>query len=294
MVTLLTSATTQSLALASAVGVLSGTHTAIWGMYKDAIHEGFTRRRFARSMIVGAIVAATIQLVLNLPLPSPAGLFVLFGLAYATERGIVEVWKTFVREEDQSKYTIPMQLSVHGVPVNRRGVRLAAGAAYVAVVILCLVAVSHVELGPQHTPTAFRSALAGLTVGGIIAFGGAWKDAPTEGFDALKFFRSPCLTVLFALVLAPLTDSYLHVAVASIGYERATAETYKTFLFPSKPRGKFAGKPILYPEMLSRRKYFVPAYIAIWLVVIATGAVALSGETRHAAPADGSHAGARP
>ena len=35
--------------------------------------------------------------------------------------------------------------------------------------------------------------------------------------------------------------------VASIGYERATAETYKTFFFPSKPRGKFAGKPVLFP-----------------------------------------------
>ena len=292
--TLPTIATTQSLTLASVVGVLSGTHAAIWGMYKDAIHEGFTVRRFARSVIVGGVVAAGIQFLIGLPLPSAAGFLVLFGLAYAAERGIIEVWKTFVREEDQSKYTIPMQLSVHGVPVNHRGVRLAVGAAYVAIVLLCLLAVSRVELGPFGTPTLLRTALVGLTVGGIIAFGGAWKDAPTEGFDALKFFRSPCLTVLVALLLAQLTDSYLHVAVAAIGYERAAAETYKTFCFPSKPRGKFAGKPVLYPDMLSRRQYFVPAYIAIWLVVIATGAVALRAESGRELPAEGSHAGARP
>jgi hypothetical protein len=289
----------QSLAVAAAVGMLSGTHTAIWGMYKDAIHEGFTVRRFARSVIVGGAVAVAIQLALALPVPHAAGLIVLFGLAYAAERGIVEVWKTFVREEDQSKYTIAMQFSVHGVPVRGRGVRLAAGAAYVAIVILCLVAVTHVELGPLGRPTTVRSALVGLTVGAIIAFGGAWKDAPTEGFDALKFFRSPSLTVAFALVLAQLTDSYLQVAVAAIGYERASAETYKTFFFPSKPRGKFAGKPVLFPDMMRRRRYFVPAYVAIWAMVIVTGAVALRGlgprgVLQRDVPSRRSHSGALP
>ena len=265
----------QSLMIAAVVGMLSGTHTAIWGMYKDAIHEGFAVRRFVRSILVGGAVSVAIQVALGLPLPGAAAIIVLFGLAYAAERGIVEIWKTFVREEDQSKYTIPMQFSVHGVPVRSRGARLAAGAGYVAIVAACLFAVTRLELGPLGTPTPVRSALIGLTVGAIIAFGGAWKDAPTEGFDPLKFFRSPGLTVVFALLLSQLTDSYLQVAVGAIGYERATAETYKTFFFPSKPRGKFAGKPVLFPEMLRRRRYFVPAYAAIWAVVIVAGVVAL-------------------
>ena len=273
----MTHVSVHSLSLAAVVGILSGTHTAIWGMYKDAIHEGFAVRRFVRSVIVGGAVAVAIQLTLALALPGAAAVIVLFGLAYAAERGIVEVWKTFVREEDQSKYTIPMQFSVHGVPVRGRRVRLAAGAAYVGIVVLCLVAVTHVAPGPRGTPTLLSSALIGLTVGAIIAFGGAWKDAPTEGFDMLKFFRSPCMTVVFALLLSQLTDSYLQLAVGAIGYERATAETYKTFFFPSKPRGKFAGKPVLFPEMLTRRRYFVPAYVAIWTIVIVTGVVALRG-----------------
>ena len=284
----------QSLVIAAGVGLLSGLHTAIWGMYKDAIHEGFTARRFARSVIVGAIIAVVIQLALALPLPSAAGLIVLFGLAYAAERGIVEVWKTFIRDEDQSKYTIPMQFSMHGVPVRHRGVRLLVGVGYVSVVVLCLFAVTRVEPGPAGTPTAVRSALVGLTVGAIIAFGGAWKDAPAEGFDGVKFFRSPCLTVLFALAIAPLAASYLQVAVAAIGYERAAAETYKTFFFPPKPRGKFAGKPILFPDMLRRRRYFVPAYVAIWVLVIAAGGAALADVRDRVSDVPRAHAGARP
>ena len=265
----------QSLAVAAAVGLLAGTHAAIWGMYKDAIHEGFTAGRFSRSMIVGALVAVAIQAAFQLALPGASALVTLFGLAYAAERGVVEVWKTFVREEDQSKYFIPMQFSVRGVPVAGRGARLAAGAAYVAAVALCLLAIARLDQGAVAPPLPGRVALVGLAVGLIIAVGGAWKDAPKEGFDPLKFFRSPGMTVVFALLLARLTDSYLEATVAAIGYERATAETYKTFFFPSKPRGKFTGKPVLFPEMLVRRRRFVPAYVAIWAAVLASGALAL-------------------
>ena len=52
--------TPHSLAIAAVVGLLSGTHTAIWGMYKDAIHEGFTAGRFVRSPIVGIVAAMLI------------------------------------------------------------------------------------------------------------------------------------------------------------------------------------------------------------------------------------------
>ena len=109
----------------------------------------------------------------------------------------------------------------------------------------------------------------------IVAVSGAWKDAPKEGFEILKFFRSPAMTVSFALLLSFFTDSYLLAAAGALGFERATAETYKTFFFPSKPRGKFAGKPILHPEMLTRRYYFVPVYVTIWIAVVACATMAL-------------------
>ena len=265
--------TLQSLVIAGVVGSLSGTHAAIWGMYKDAIHEGFERGRFARSVVIGAAVA--VQAVLGLALPGAAALVVLFGLAYAGERAVVEVWKTFVRDEDQAKYFIPMQFSVRGVPVASRGARLAAGAAYVGGVAACLLAIAQLDVRAAGPPSAARVALAALLMGSVVALGGAWKDAPKEGFDPLKFFRSPGMTVLFALLLSQLTDGYLPATVAALGYERAAAETYKTFFFPSKPRGKFAGKPVLYPEMLARRRRFVPAYVAICVAVLASGMLAL-------------------
>jgi hypothetical protein len=266
----------QSLAVAGVVGLLSGTHTAIWGMYKDAVHEGFTIRRFVRSMLIGAVVAVMIQAVLHLALPAVHGLVVLFGLAYAAERGTVEVWKTFLREEDQSKYFIPMQFSVRGVPVASRAVRMAIGAAYVAAIAGCLVAIARLDLGDTTLSPLTRAALAGLAVGAIVAVGGGWKDAPKEGFDALKFFRSPAMTVFYALLLSRLTESSLVIAVAAIGYERATAETYKTFFFSSKPRGKFMGKPVLHPQMLQRRIYFIPAYVAISLSAVVSLTLAVA------------------
>ena len=259
------------------VGLLAGTHAAIWGMYKDAIHEGFTNATFARSMIVGLVCAIAIQLYLKLPVQNPGTLVLLFGLTYAAERGVVEVWKTFIRDEDQSKYFIPMQFTLYGRPVRSRLARLGLGVVYVAGVSLVLFIIAQLDGGVA--PTRFRMAMVGLATGMIVAVSGAWKDAPKEGFEILKFFRSPAMTVSFALLLSFFTDSYLLAAAGALGFERATAETYKTFFFPSKPRGKFAGKPILHPEMLTRRYYFVPVYVTIWIAVVACATMALVSPT---------------
>ena len=275
----------QSLILAAVVGALAGTHTAIWGMYKDAIHEGFTVARFARSIVIGGVVAVAIHLALGLDLSRTASLVVLFGLAYAAERGIVETRKTFVRDEDQSKYFIPMQFTILGKPVASRGARLAAGAGYVAAVALCLYGIARLDTASSSLPRMATIVLVGAAVGTIVAIGGAWKDAPKEGFETLKFFRSPATTIVYALLLSFFTDSLLQIAVAALGFERATSETYKTFFFPSKPRGKFTGKRVLYPEMLVRRRYFVPVYVAIWIAVIVSGAIALRQTASSRAPA---------
>ncbi len=109
------------------------------------------------------------------------------------------------------------------------------------------------------------------SIGGwLSAFGGAFKDAPIEGFETFKFFRSPVLALLWSLVVACFTKEVLFVALCGLGYTVATTETYKTFFFPDKPRGKFAGKPILFPDLLSWRYRFAPLYAAIWLVVLVT------------------------
>lgn len=263
---------TSATLIAALVGLLSGTHAAIWGMYKDAVHEGFTMNRFARSIIIGGICAVGLQAMLKVPM-QPGPLVLLFGLAYAAERGIVETWKTFVRDEDQSKYFIPMQFSLRGEPVKSRRIRLIAGVVYIVLVGLALWAIA--SLDRSGRPGDLTVALVGLAAGLIVAVGGGWKDAPKEGFEPVKFMRSPAMTVAFVLLLSRFTDSALLMAVGAIGFERATVETWKTFLLPAKPPGKFAGKPITHPEMLHRRRYFVPVYVAIWAIVIASSALAL-------------------
>jgi hypothetical protein len=263
-----------TLPLAALVGALSGLHASIWGMYKDAIHEGFGWRRFFRSVIIGAASAVALHACLGLDVTRPSAWLLLFGLAYAVERGVVETWKTFLRDEDQSKYFIPMQLSLRGRPVKSRRLRMFAGVGYVIVVGAILVAID--RLDRRLPPGALTTVVVGFVVGLVIAIGGAWKDAPKEGFDLLKFFRSPAMTVAYALLLSAFTSRNLLVAAAAIGFERATAETWKTFFFPSKPRGKFTGKPITHPHMLATRQWLIPPYAAIWIAVVIVGALAFA------------------
>jgi hypothetical protein len=78
------------------------------------------------------------------------------------------------------------------------------------------------------------------------------------------------MSAMYALVLSNFTDNFVLMALGGLGYTVASIETYKTFFFPSLPRGKFAGKPILHPQYLAMRKRFVPLYAGIWLLVVVT------------------------
>ena len=118
-------------AMAVLVGLGAGLHAAIWGVFKDAPHEGFHWSRFVRSPLIGIGGALALRALLSWP-DSVGGAVLLFGASYATERFIIETWKTFFRAEDQSKYTIPMQLAVLGQPVHSAGVRAVLGILYFA------------------------------------------------------------------------------------------------------------------------------------------------------------------
>jgi hypothetical protein len=81
---------------------------------------------------------------------------------------------------------------------------------------------------------------------------------------------------LYAVLVSLLTDDLVFITMAAEGFVIMTTETYKTFFFPSKPRGKFANKPVVFPEWLRLRQRFVPLYVLIWLVVIGAYGVAVS------------------
>ena len=115
------------LPLALLIGILSGLHVSTWGMYKDAPHEGFTWSRYCRSALVGMVMATIAYLVARPDLSVPGQALLFFGLTYVLERGAIEFWKTFLRNEDQSKYFIPMQFAVFGNVVRGKQKRLLIG-----------------------------------------------------------------------------------------------------------------------------------------------------------------------
>lgn len=253
---------------ASLVGLLSGLHAASWGMYKDAPHEGFELRKYFRSVALGVGIGAGAGLSLPLDPSTPAGSAILFGLVYVVERALAEIYKTFLRQSDQSKYTIPMQFAVLGKPVASRLTRVLLGGVYLGIMLGMVALVCAYQRRMEMSLSLASTALIGSAGAWISAFGGAWKDAPFEGFQLLKFLRSPLLAAAWAVVLAHLTSDLVLVTLAATGYTIATTETYKTFLFPSRPRGKFAGKPVRFPDLMRTRNRVVPLYVGIWLAVL--------------------------
>jgi hypothetical protein len=268
--------TATAYATAAGLGVLAGLHTATWGMYKDSIHEGFFWPRYLRSPLVGLVMALIAFVIARPALDSAGGVVAFFGVVYVLERGAVELWKTFLRNEDQSKYFIPMQFAVFGNVVQSQGHRLLIGAIITAAVCGTFLAVHYGVPSPSVAGATWTVFGIATISGWISAFLGAWKDAPVEGFQPLKFVRSPLWAGFYGLLVAHFATSMLVVMMAGLGFTIFTLETYKTFFFPSKPRGKFAGKPILYPDMLRRRQYFVPVYAAIWIFVLTAFWLALA------------------
>ncbi len=255
--------------IAVLVGITAGLHSASWGMFKDAPHEGFTWPKYLRSPVLSGFAAWVLHPLTGLELGAPGGLVVFFGFVYIVERALLEYYKTFLREEDQSKYFIPMQFHVLGEVVEDRRRRLAIGLLYLLGVLAVVAGVWWLDRQRLDVP-GWAAVLALGSVGGwISAFGGAWKDGPIEGFSILKFFRSPLVALAWAAIVGHFTTSYLLLVGAATGYTVATIETYKTFFFPHEPRGKFAGMPVRFPDMLKKRMWVVPLYVAIWLLVIA-------------------------
>ena len=259
------------------VGLAAGAHTSTWGMYKDSIHEGFTVPRYLRSTFVSLVWAPVIARIAEIDAATAGGIVILFGVTYAVERATTEFWKTFIRDEDQSKYFIPMQFHVFGHVPRGRATRLLVGLGYVGVGVLLLWLAVRVQPAAGTAGPLWQVLLVASAGGWYSACAGAFKDAPIEGFEWLKFFRSPLWAGFYGFLVSHFTTSYVLIALAAIGYTVATLETYKTFFFPSKPRGKFAGKPITHPAMLATRQKFVPLYVGIWAGVVTVFVVGFVG-----------------
>lgn len=254
--------------VATLIGLIAGLHTCTWGMYKDAPHEGFSWPKYFRSAIVGAVLGCGAHYFTQWDLVHEPGLrFLYWGLLYCLERAATEFWKYFIREEDQAKYFIPMQFGIMGVPMKDPWKRIPIGFVVMGICFALFFGLRALNHRYPDVPTWILIVTVGSVFGWISAFGGAWKDAPVEGFETFKFFRSPGVAAAWAAICALFTREWVVLAIAAEGFTVAAIETYKTFFFPNKPRGKFAGKPILHPQYTSWRYKFVPLYAGIWVLV---------------------------
>jgi hypothetical protein len=212
---------------------MSGLYTATWGAFKDGPYEGFRLMTFQRSICFSVLVllglcmhAGLRQELLVLPLIQ------VFFLIMGIERLATEVYKACFRISDQSLFAIPQHMSFFGRPVKSRAARILCGASalWLMAVVICL------QIEIQSFP-AFL--LVSFLTGCFICSGGAYKDAPFEGFQPGKFFRS-------ALVLSCVSPFFCWLGPTKLGFliymngglERMLVEYYKSYVVKSVP-GKF-------------------------------------------------------
>jgi hypothetical protein len=265
---------TMSLFSALAVVVVSGLYTSLWGAFKDCPYEGFKGRTFPRSVYFHLAIFAA--LCLAPPLRSATrqlGWVQLFFLVMGLERFLAEIYKGFFRTEDQAKYFVPSRITFFGRHVASDALRYAAGAAIVAAVF----AVALIDLGVERF---WAFLLIAYGTGLVVSLGGAYKDAPFEGFKPLKFQRS-------ALVLAGLSPLFYllndHETPVTLGFliymngglERFTVEYYKTYI-KRNMSGKF--RPDLPRDQywIGRRESFHYAALAIIAAVVVAALVELT------------------
>ena len=232
------------------LALLTGTHAATWGAFKDSPFESFKRLSFVRSIVLAVTAAFVLSTATGLA--TALGLPVLVGVLYATERFATEWWKSFIREDEQGAYAIPMRVAVRGRTVDARFPRYVTGAVVLAGAVMA--GWTAAVLQPEDGGPAWLLVLVGSVGGWLTAAGGAWKDAPVEGFSGWKFLRSPTVATAWTVLLMLFTDDWVALAVGAGGLSVLSIETYKTFFTRGRPPGKFAGKPVRHVAQPQRNR----------------------------------------
>jgi hypothetical protein len=263
-------------AVSGGVGLLVGLHIASWGAYKDVPYEGFRFISYLRSVLLAAVVAILITVFAPGLVRS---IVVLVGAVYAIERLATEGWKSILREQDQTRYAIPMRLGFRGQPVNHIGIRYAAGAVLGIGIIGALLEVNTIQHGLRPLPGLLVILTVGSAGGWATAAGGAWKDAPIEGFSGWKFLRSPAVATAWAMPIFFLTNNWVALLLASGGFAVASLETYKTFLTGGRPPGKFSGRPVR-AHLPALRNLLAHQHAILWMAIAATFVAILAGPHR--------------
>lgn len=250
------------------VGLIVGVNSASWGAYKDSPYENFSPQSYLRSIVVSSLVLAPLSyLYITQILKIHAiNLGIFMANVYLLERLFTEVFKAFVRREDQTKYKIPSKLHVFGKPVKSNLLRLGVGLIFLIYVWFGVQLPNFVKIAfPSHfISSAFWGFVAGFFGSSIP---GCYKDAPIEGFDKLKFFRSAIVGTVIGVVFGFFTHDYVLLGIGVIGMERMVVEFYKSFIYQKVP-GKFASTKPLYPTWKTKKKIFIAPYFASWILAL--------------------------
>lgn len=230
-------------------GLVGVSNMIIWGLYGDLNAEKFKLIKVFRSVLLGVFYGSFIYFLNNnLPL-----LVVAFSVI-SLERITTEIYKALIRNEDQSKYKIPSDLNFKFSRVLK--------------VILGLTLIFSILLLLRFVDLKINNLLLTVIAGIIAALGGMAKDAPYEGFELLKFFRTPIVSVVMGLLLNfyyPGLESKFFL-LALMGGERVVSECWKKVIKGKVP-GKF--KKEINPEWRKKRKMLlVPYAISFGLFIL--------------------------
>ena len=248
--------------------VFSGLYTSLWGAFKDSPYEGYKPWTFPRSILFHVVIFAVLY---NLePFAQSFGqlkLFQMFFLVMGLERFLAELYKGFFRTEDQGKYFVPSRITFLGRHVESDPVRYAVGA--VLVVGVCLVA-----LVPGPVTSFWTFLLIAYGTGLIVSLGGAYKDAPFEGFMWLKFQRSAAVLAVSSPLFYYLNDVESPISIGFLiymngGLERFLVEYYKTYI-QRNMSGKFRPDIDRIQACMDNREKF---HYAAWVIIV--GLIAL-------------------
>ena len=244
------------------VSLVSGLYTSLWGAFKDGPYEGYKPATFPRSIYFHVVIFACLWW---LPLFSEAfgrlALVQTFFLIMGLERFLAELYKGFFRTEDQAKYFVPSRITFLGKHVSSDWLRYAVGAVLVAGVLGLLTFTATVTHVLAFVGVAYGTGL-------LVSLGGAYKDAPFEGFKPLKFQRSAVVLAVctpgFYFLNDPLTPIPLGFLIyMNGGLERFVVEYYKTYIQRTMS-GKFRPDlPRIQAELDTRERFHYAALVVI-------------------------------
>ncbi len=244
------------------IGVIGGLHSASYGAYKDSPYESFVLRRFVREIILAFFIGILLSFFY---FEKRERYFVIFLVIMGLSRTATEFYKLFLREENQDPFLIPTQAHFFKKVVKNKILRIALG-------FFCIMIIYAIFLISVSLPDAFSKTERGLYIGFLTGFitavGGGYKDGFFEGFNKIKFFRSPVIGAIGGVLIALNTEIIFFILFGAIGFERMIVELYKGFLKRRYSPGKFKLKNPKYVSWFNRRKIFILPYSLTWLFFI--------------------------